>query len=163
MTSGATYTPIATQTASGSVNTITFSSIPQTYTDLVLALAGNGATTTNYPQIQINGDTGSNYSDTQLYGTGSSAASYRDTNQTGYVFATYPNTSSPTISRFNFMNYSNTTTYKTILARIDYPAGNTNINVVLWRNTSAITSITISQPYNFTSTSTFTLYGIASA
>jgi hypothetical protein len=159
----ATYTPIATYTASGSQNSISFSSIPNTYTDLVLVLAGNATGGTDYPKIQVNGDSGTNYSDTQLYGTGSSAASYRESNQTSFVFATYPNTSSPTISRFNFMNYSNTTTYKTILARIDYPAGNTNADVVLWRNTSAITSITISETNNFASTSTFTLYGIKAA
>ena len=71
--------------------TIDFTSIPGTYTDLVLIVnmqssytgdAGNGA------RIQFNGDTGNNYSDTNLRGTGSSAISYRLSNsayiQTGY-------------------------------------------------------------------------------
>ena len=42
MAAGSTYTPIATTTL-GSAGTITFSSIPSTYTDLVIVLNGNGS------------------------------------------------------------------------------------------------------------------------
>ena len=69
-----TYTAIATQTASGSTTALTFSSIPQTYTDLVivcLLTAGN----TGDAYLRYNSDTGTNYSDTALRGNGSAASS----------------------------------------------------------------------------------------
>jgi hypothetical protein len=44
MAAGATYTPIATYTVSGSSTlTYTFSSIPSTYTDLVLVVNGSSS------------------------------------------------------------------------------------------------------------------------
>ena len=62
-------------------------------------------------------------------------------------------------------NYSNATTYKTVLWR-----DNSNTYVAaqagLWRSTSAITSITLStnsSATNFASGSTFSLYGILAA
>jgi hypothetical protein len=62
------------------------------------------------------------------------------------------------------MNYSNATTYKTIINR-----GNTASSTVItrsgmWRSTSAITSITVNNDAsNYLAGSTFTLYGIAAA
>ena len=80
-----TYDPIATTTISGSsTNTYTFSSIPSTYTDLVLAFA-NFQGTTNYSfALRFNGDSGSNYSYTVLEGNGTSASSGTSTSTTGY-------------------------------------------------------------------------------
>jgi hypothetical protein len=69
------------------------------------------------------------------------------------------------INILHINNYSNSTTYKTVLAR-----GNAATNLVeafvgLWRNTNAITSISIicQNSKNFGSGSTFTLYGIKAA
>jgi hypothetical protein len=67
---------------------------------------------------------------------------------------------------FHLQNYSNSTTYKTVLNRTNYAGsgGWTVASVGLWRDTSAITSIRIAisetQTGNFISGSTFTLYGI---
>jgi hypothetical protein len=61
---------------------IEFTSIPDTFTDLV-AFVSSRSTRTAFPQdnllLRINGDTGSNYSVRLLYGNGSSAASFSDT------------------------------------------------------------------------------------
>ncbi len=63
----------------------------------------------------------------------------------------------------NVMNYSNTTTYKTILSRSSDLYTEASVN--LWRNTAAITSIIIGAQgaYTFSAGSTFTLYGIKAA
>jgi hypothetical protein len=60
------------------------------------------------------------------------------------------------------MNYSNSTTYKTILGRSNAATSGTSAAVGLWRSTSAINSIEIGT-VSFTAGSTFSLYGIAAA
>jgi hypothetical protein len=70
-----TYEPIASQTLGSAVSSVTFSSIPQNYTDLILVV-NYGISANNFgARIRFNGDTGSNYSDSFIYGTGSSALS----------------------------------------------------------------------------------------
>jgi hypothetical protein len=65
------------------------------------------------------------------------------------------------------MNYSNATTNKTVIARQNTggSASGAAAHVGLWRNTAAITAITIIcyNGINFVSGSTFTLYGIKAA
>jgi len=99
----------------------------------------------------------------QLYGTGTTATSFRETSQTGFIFATYPATSARVSTIFNIMNYSNTTTYKTVLMRDNNSAGNVTAAVMLWQSTSAINYIELFITNNFVAGSTFTLYGIKAA
>jgi hypothetical protein len=63
------------------------------------------------------------------------------------------------------MNYSNTTTNKTILSRINNAENSTVARVTLWRNTAAISTIFLTEGNgaNFIAGSTFTLYGIKAA
>ena len=119
-------------------------------------------------RMRLNSNTGTNYSFTSLYGNGTSALSGRDSNRDNiplnyYVVLTSDNNGSLIT---NFENYSNTTTYKTVLSRFGRAAAGTEAIVGLWRSTSAITQIDISN-YNtgiyFQSGSTFTLYGITAA
>jgi hypothetical protein len=79
----ATYEPIATTTLGSAASSITFSSIPATYTDLRLSVttADAGATAT-YLALQFNSDTGANYSRTRITGNGSTATSNRTTGDT---------------------------------------------------------------------------------
>lgn len=155
MAKTATYSLIESQTTSGSSTTvITFSSIPQTFTDLVLIV--NGTAVAGGPDLKytLNSDTGSNYARTVLYGTGSSAAVARDVNQTG-TNTGYLGTSNTT-NILNFPDYSNTTTYKNILARI-----NAAIYLGTWRSTAAISTITLTiVSSSYASGCTFKLYGI---
>ncbi len=161
-----TYTPIAAVTLATAESSVTFSSIPQTYTDLVLIC--NGAVTAgavNY-NCNINSDAGSNYSRTFMSGTGSAAQSNRASNLTTMVLNDYGylDTTFRTNNIAYFMNYSNTTTYKTVLSRANNSDNGTSANVNLWRNINAITSIQISPTSStFISGSTFALYGISSA
>jgi hypothetical protein len=168
MAAGSTYTPIATQTLSSAAASVTFSSISQSYTDLIVVFNGSGSATANYFMQLGNGsiDTSSNYSTTVLDGDGSSVYSARYTNDTVGVRADYWATASTNMKQtiFQIQNYSNTTTYKTVLMRSSLPANETVATVGLWRSTSAINTLKI-YPLsgNFNTGSTFTLYGIAAA
>ena len=171
MASGATYTPIATTTLGSAANSVTFSSIPSTYQDLVLVINYGQTSGANGFSVQFNGDTGTNYSGTTINGNGSSASSSRYTSANCVDIA--ENLGSTTLGAStiiaHFMNYANTSTYKTVLSRGANAATVTQALVGLWRNTSAINQMIISLGGAFTSTptalagSTFTLYGIASA
>jgi len=159
---GATYTPIATTTLGSAAASYTFSSIPSTYTDLVVVF--NGSTTSgNLVKVQFNGDTtDSNYSSTLMWGTGSAAQSSRYS--VGWTFVIPDAGSAMQNVLVNVNNYSNATTYKTYLARANQPGASVTAAVGLWRNTAAITSLTLAVSGNqFTSGSTFTLYGIKAA
>jgi hypothetical protein len=167
-----TYDNIVTTTLSSAAMSITFSSIPSTYTDLVLITSTQhtNADTSSRLYLQFNGDTSTNYSYTQIRGSGSTAFSTRESNiNTPWIGFVGPNTTATnfSIARTNIMNYSNSTTNKTFISRGD-GVSNTNYAVIsnacLWRSTSAINSITVaSENYNFSSGSTFTLYGIKAA
>lgn len=165
-----TYTPIATTTLGSATGTVTFSSISGTYTDLVLVASITTANDGTALQFRFNSDSGSNYSNTFLEGSGSSATSSRQSNQTDIQisFNVGNNSTNPSASIVSFMNYSNSTTNKTLLARWDSATGGTYPGtaaaVGLWRNTAAITSIEVFLGSgNINSGSTFTLYGIKAA
>lgn len=164
MAAGPTYEPIATQTLGSAASSVTFSSISGSYTDLVLVTAGQG-TTAGVGLLTFNGDnpnSGSNYSNTSLYGDGSTAGSYRRTSQARINDSLFWTAQCNNI--FQIMNYANTTTNKTVLLRANYPGGELNATVGLYRSTSAITSLTLTHSgTTFIAGSTFTLYGIAAA
>lgn len=163
MAAGSTYTPLATTTVSGtSTTSITFNSFTG-YTDLVII--SQFKSTTSSIQMQFNGDTATNYSTTRMYGYGSGYASDRLTNVNQIDFS-IGGTTDWNMTIANIQNYSNSTTYKTCLARLSNPSDTgAEAQVSLWRNTNAITSIVIKQSGAgyFNAGSTFTLYGIASA
>ena len=76
-----TEVAIATQTLGSATASITFSSIPSTYTDLRIVFSGTGATVLNL-KVRFNGDSASNYSQTNLQGLGYSVQSSRASTQT---------------------------------------------------------------------------------
>jgi hypothetical protein len=162
-----TYTLISSTTLSTATTTVTFSSIPSTYTDLVLVLSLKTSNPAYQPIVRFNSDTGSNYSATAISGNGSSAVSSRHTNQNG-IYCNPGAGTGGTVGNFmpwiiSVQDYANTTTYKSALARFNNPDSLTNALVGLWRNTAAITSISIvaeSGSGDFQSNSTFRLYGI---
>jgi hypothetical protein len=160
-----TYTPIATTTLGSAAASYTFSSIPSTYTDLVLVVngilvSGGGASIS----LQFNADTASNYSNLYMYGDGTNATSGKNTGANKMSLGWISGAAQGN-SIINIQNYSNTTNYKTGIGR-----GNTANDIViarvgLWRNTSAISSILVGNDVsiNFATGTTFTLYGIAAA
>jgi len=170
MAAGSTYTPIATTTVSGILTTVvTFNSISGSYTDLVLVASGKNGVATENLELQINNDTGANYSRTVLSGNGTSATSSRATGQTKIRLdvTAYWDTTNISNDVIQFLNYSNTTTYKTVLCRANNAGIGTDATVGLWRSTAAIIRLdlypTIASGDYFAAGSTFTLYGIAAA
>ena len=159
-----TYTPIATTTLTGSSNNLTFTSISGTYTDLIIAAAAAMPSTDDAFLVQFNSDTASNYSTTFLYGNGAAGVSGRASSQTSTIQGRAGNATIGT-SYIQFQNYSNSTTYKTVLSRGGSASGLVVAYVGLWRSTAAITSIKLTSESgnNFSNGSTFTLYGVKSA
>lgn len=157
-----TYIPLYTTTLASAAPSVTISSIPAGYTDLVLVVNASLASGAASILMRYNGDSGTNYSGTRLIGNGSTATSERTTNANQNDIG-YFNTSMCN-SVVSIQNYSNTTTNKTCLVRAnttEYVFG----QVQMWRNTAAVTSISISNSsaVNFTVGSTFSLYGVTAA
>ena len=172
MASAPTYTPIAATTLGSNTASVTFNSFSG-YTDLIIVI--NGRTTranvSDAVNVIFNSDNSNSYSFTLLYGDGSSASSGQAANTSSHTLGRLIGTSSttqPSMLIGQIMNYSNTSTYKTILSRSANQITNNYgvyANVGLYRSTSAITSMTLTPAVgpNFVAGSTFTLYGILAA
>jgi len=174
MPAGKTYEPISTQTLSTAVATVTFSSIPQTYTDLICLVEGRDsrADFDDGVSIRFNSDTAANYSWMVLGGDGTSGTSTRLNNTTsmlGRIISASATANARSNLILHINNYSNTTTYKTLLERFNEPpTGGADyfmaLVLALWRNTAAITTLSFfSEGGNFNTGCTFTLYGIKAA
>lgn len=161
-----TYEPIATQTL-GSNTTVTFSSIPQTYTDLVLVINGLSAVNQGVEYQVGNGsvDTNTNYSRTRIMGDGSAASSFKASNQDRFLCDGFSTSSSyASMQIVHFMNYANTNIYKTALFRGNSTQAYVLAQVGLWRSTSAINTIKVAgYSGNLLSGTTVSLYGIKAA
>jgi hypothetical protein len=160
----ATYDKIATYTVPSSTASYTFSSIPATYTDLVLVGSCKNTVGATYGLLlQYNGDTTTNYSTTLLWGTGSAAVSFRYTTGYAAAFTGWAGSSEFVPFIINIQNYANTTTYKTTLSRSSDAGDRVATSVSLWRKTpEAINSIKVAfEPSaNLATGTTLTLYGI---
>ena len=166
-----TYTPIATYTAPSAQTTVSFSSFSG-YTDLRLIINATSQSGSNMDGIlRFNSDSGSNYSLTYWRGNGSGVTTNSFTGQS-YIYLTQVSaySSTPVTTIVEILNYSNTTTYKTVLSRESDTINAIAQNAALWRGSTgsanqAITSMTISTngTGSFATGSTFTLYGITAA
>lgn len=153
-----TYEPISTTTLGSAQQSVTFSSLGS-YTDLIVIYNGTAA---NNLSLRFNGDTNAYYSITRIGGYGSgtvSSARYTD------ITSMYgPYSGNINVTMWQIFNYTNTTTYKSALGRgggADYA---TEYYAGIWRNTNAITSLTVlSQSGNMSIGSTITVYGLKAA
>ena len=159
-----TYEPIATTTLGSAAANITFSSIPATYTDLRVVFVGTLVSNNYNLYWNLNNDSSSLYSRTNISGNGTAAASNRATDE-AYWLNTSPggiSSTIPSMTTLDLFSYAGST-FKTGLIGFtaDYNgSGVTARYVVLYRSTSAITSIKISSDFNFDTGTTATLYGI---
>ena len=160
-----TYEPIQTQTVGTAVATVTFSSIPQTYTDLTLIINGGFTAAGTDMRIRFNSDSGTNYSRTGLYNSSTSAvSSYRTSSDDNFISPQFAGNNYETTGILHFMNYSNSSTYKSILLKTGFSTY-IFLQSGLWRSTSAITGIECGN--NGATTwrvgSTLTLFGVKAA
>lgn len=157
----ATYIALANTTLTSATGTVTFSSIPATYRDLVIianvpSLSGNVTTRDGY--LTLNGSGGTSV---YMYGAGSGSG----------VSATSSDIHLPFDNRHgvyivNIMDYSATDKHKTILTRTGTGQNATFAIAGRWASTNAVTSVGLVSPDSATKTfaigSTFALYGIVS-
>jgi len=160
------YTSIQTVTVgSGGASSISFSSIPSTYTHLqIRGFATYSTVGAGY--INFNGDSGSNYSAHWLFGDGSNANAGSATSQTkGYLTgAAGTKNTVPNASITDIMDYANTNKNKTVRTLYGWDgngSGYVEFNSSLWMSTNAITSIVLTpQSGTFNQYTNFALYGV---
>ena len=170
----ATYTLIASTTVgSGGTANIEFTSIPATYTDLVVLFSLRTTRSFAYddPVVQFNSNS-SNYSYTVLQGTGSAVTSYR-ASSTSFIYLGECNGDTSTASTFsnqimyisNYTSSNNKTVSITSAMENNTTAAYSDAIAGLWANSSAITSLKIysASAANLKQYSTAYLYGISNA
>jgi hypothetical protein len=159
------YESIATANGTGSSNIITFSSIPSTYKHLQLRWIARSVGSNGSFQTQFNSDTGSNYSYHEIYGDGSSAGAAAAA-PLGWIYTGqyFNSTNMFAAGITDILDYTNTNKYKTIKSltgRDQNGSGVLYFSSGSWRNTAAITSITLTgNGGNIDAYSSFALYGI---
>jgi hypothetical protein len=163
----ATYEPIATTTLGSAASSITFSTIPATYTDLKLVVVCKSVgSSTGY--VQFNSDTGSNYSRLNVRGNGSVAASNANSNISDGVPIQTSNATgtNPVLWTLDIFSYAGSTNKTTLASASNDQNGSGNLewSIGLWRNTAVITSLKLQSTIdNFDTGTTATLYGIKAA
>ena len=164
------FESIATVTAgSGGSSTIDFTSIPSTYTHLQIrgiarsTFSGTGDTTIF---MRFNSDSGANYSWHRLYGY-ASVGGDTSTSTTSAAVGVTARDSEPANLRtpiiIDILDYKNTNKYKPVqgFSCVDTNGGlSIFLNSANWRNTNAITSISLYTASNLAQYSSFALYGI---
>lgn len=173
---GGSYESISTISVGTAVSSITFSSIPSTYTSLqirFMASAGYGSYNNTTIRCELNGDTtGTNYYYHALQGDSGSGVSAVSSNfqKLTQGLDTATTTSIYGVGIVDLHNYAVTTQNKTLRTFAGYDtngevsANRVLLSSMLWMNTSAINSIKlIGQDGNWTVGSTFALYGIKGA
>lgn len=168
-----TYESISTTTLGSDVATISFSSIPSSYTNLVLVITGtisNASGTTMY--LRFNSDTGYTYTMTRLYGDGNAAYTSTDSGsaETRMNLINFIYSGDRFFTKLNIFGYAGST-FKTLLSEtaMDDNGGGSSIvdrRVAMWRSTSAVNDITFSlsgSVAKFATNTTATLYGILKA
>jgi hypothetical protein len=167
------YESIATVTVgSGGSASVSFSSIPATYTHLQIRAIAKSNGGQDSLDLTFNGDTGgSQYTYHSLYGNGSSAgvdvSRPRANIPTDIVLVDSSNTSMFSAGVLDILDYANVNKYKTTRVSSGFDlngSGAAFLSSGLWMSTSAITSITLTgRSTNIGQYSSFALYGIKGA
>jgi hypothetical protein len=162
-----TLIPIQTYTLTGTTASVTFSNIPQNYTDLkvVVNARTDRASVNDIMLLSFNGSTAS-FSARYLEGNGSSAGAYSDQAR-GFGNAAGANATSNTFGNTELYipNYAGSTNKSWSgdgVNETSATAAFSSLFAGLWSSTAAITSIALTgNSSNFVSGSTFTLYGVS--
>jgi hypothetical protein len=165
MAAGVTYDAIKTYTFATNGTTLSWTSIPNTYTDLVLVGYVKNTTGNNYETfITYNGDTAGHYSQGFVinYNAALQAGQNLNINQLRPFKSGNSQWSS---NQMNIMDYSATNKFKTSIGRTGDGTFATMLINGMWRSTSAINriDITAESGSSFVAGTKFDLYGIASA
>jgi hypothetical protein len=164
-----TYDSIQSYTATGSQNKITFATVPQTFTDLVLVCNVRGTANNEDLICYLNSDDGTsnyNYYFVQATATNGSASGLLYLYpQAAFRLGDYtPNATTFGATETYFNSYSNTSVKKTMTSNSFNSTASQQMSA-LYDSTSAISTINIQLGArgNFAAGSTFSLYGIKAA
>jgi hypothetical protein len=151
-----TYTLIDSVTLTSSAASVTFSSIPQSYGDLVLAIQSKSDAGNTTIRFELNGDTGSNYSFVSMLGVNGGLV----ISSAGPSATVGGDNEIESLNVLQFMDYSATDKHKTILSRQNR-TNTAGSYAVRWANNSAVTQIKMAKNSGlYASGSTLYLYGI---
>lgn len=171
----ATYVPITTTTLGSTTASVTFSSLPATYNDLVIIGQGkaqSGSSTLIDVGVQFNGDTNSNYSTIKTfslsYSSGTVSSAINSTRAETYMDANNTNDALGSGFKIDLFDYNTTYSYKNYLNRASCFTQTDKgvfITASTWKNAAAITSITITATGSsgFYAGTYIALYGIKRA
>jgi hypothetical protein len=152
------YVALATTTLGSSASSVTFSSIPATYKDLIVIVNGTGTGTMTFG-VQFNGDTASNYSYVEMTGDGSTATSSSGSLSQALI-GRFTGTLSVAIGQI--MDYSATDKHKTVLGRGGASNELVRASASRWANTAAINQVrVIPLSSSFATGTVLSLYGVA--
>lgn len=152
--------PLQTIVTTANSSSITFSNIPNYYTDLIIRYQYIASTGGQGLSIRFNGDTSSNYSSTMLGVYSGNPSSARELNQTrlwtgGWNVA--DSQTKPNIGEIHINNYANKGAYKTTISMHGKTTEATQI-AGTWRSSEAISAITLTT--ESLSGAIFELYGM---
>jgi hypothetical protein len=164
----ATFQSIASVNGTGSASILSLSSIPSTYQHLqirgtLLTAAGGGGLSLNF-----NSDGGSNYASHRLAGSGAATSAGAQTSLTYlqyFGFGQATSTTNPTTFVMDILDYASTSKYKTVRILLGQDAngsGEVGLYSGLWMSSSALNRIDFNCGQNYTTTTSFALYGIKS-
>lgn len=171
MATANTYVQIgSTVTVSTAVATISFTSIPATYTDLKLVLSARSdySGQSDEAYLKLNGSSASIYSWRMVYGTVGTAASASDSAEGYGIAGIQIDAATSTANVFAngeiyIPNYASADYKSVLMEHCTENNGSANLKLIagLWSSTAAITSLSLSgQLGNFVQYSTASLYGI---
>jgi hypothetical protein len=141
-----------------SASTVTFSSISQSYRDLVLVFLGKGTSAGNFA-LRANSDSSSSYTLVRIFNNGNTPASGSGTESYFYVGGV--GTTLDTLIKVDLFDYVATDKHKTALTAQDIGGDTTMRIAARWPSTAAITTLNCSLTAgSFASGSSFALYGV---
>ena len=154
-----TYVGLAQTTLSSATSTVTFSSIPATYRDLIIVINATSTSGLAETGLRFNGDTSSIYSRILMFGNGSSTGSFGGT--ISYINLIDAVTTAGNSSIAQIMDYAQTDKHKTVLLRRNFPTDNVSASAHRWANTAAITTLNIfTVSSSLAAGTTIALYGV---
>ena len=152
-----TYVALATTTLGSATNSVTFSSIPATYRDLILVGQPRHG---SLQAARVRFDATSTYSYVGMYGSGSGSGSSNTFTGNGILVCDMTSSDGSFVAQIQ--DYSATDKHKTVLSRYSLTSYVTAAIAGRWANTAAINQVVLFTPdgSNFVAGSTFSLFGI---
>ena len=171
------FESIQTVTVGTATSTMTFTSIPATYTHLQIRgmLNGTASGTFGNARMGFNSNSGANYSSHNMYGYASATGAQSEVSGNRMYYQVYTSLASTSsyvgVTVIDILDYANTNKYKTLRSlggqdlNSSSPTGEIYFGSNLWLSTTAISSLVIvpRTGTNFVQYTQFALYGIKGA